>query len=111
MDPRATAEMLKAWALEAGFDRAGVAGLEPSRQGEAFLRWLERGDQAGMGWFAKRVEARLEPAKIWPGTRSVLCVALQYAPLADSEGEAIERVERAIGRDSFNFSKWEAGAA
>jgi hypothetical protein len=30
---------------------------------------------------------------------------------ADSEGEAIERVERAIGRDSFNFSKWEAGAA
>lgn len=89
MDPRATAEMLKSWALEAGFDRAGVAGLEPSAQGAAFLRWLERGDQAGMDWFSKRVEARLEPAKVWPGTRSVLCVALQYAPLLDKEGEAV----------------------
>ncbi|HKH44677.1 MAG TPA: tRNA epoxyqueuosine(34) reductase QueG [Thermoanaerobaculia bacterium] len=89
MDPRATAEMLKTWALEAGFDRAGVAGLEPSAHGEAFLRWLERGDQAGMHWFAKRLEARLEPEKVWPGTRSVLCVALQYAPLLDKEGAEI----------------------
>lgn len=87
MDPRATAEMLKAWALEAGFDRAGVAGLEPSSRGEAFLRWIERGDQAGMHWFAKRIEARLEPARVWPGTRSVLCVALQYAPLSEKDGE------------------------
>lgn len=93
MDPRATAEMLKAWALEAGFDRAGVAGLEPSAQGEPFLRWLERGDQAGMHWFAKRVEARLEPDKVWPGTRSVLCVALQYAPLADPEGVGLPEPE------------------
>jgi epoxyqueuosine reductase len=89
MDPRATAEMLKTWALEAGFDRAGVAGLEPSARGEAFLRWLDRGDQAGMQWLSKRVEARLEPEKVWPGTRSVLCVALQYAPLLGKEGEEI----------------------
>jgi epoxyqueuosine reductase len=89
MDPRATAEMLKAWALEAGFDRAGVAGLEPSSQGEALLRWIERGDQAGMHWFTKRIEARLEPDKVWPGTHSALCVALQYAPLSDKDGAEI----------------------
>ncbi len=89
MDPRATAEMLKTWALEAGFDRAGVAGLEPSAHGDAFLRWLERGDQAGMHWFTKRIEARLEPAQVWPGTRSALCVALQYAPLLDKVGAEI----------------------
>lgn len=93
MDPRATADLLKSWALEAGFDRAGVAGLEPSAQGEAFLRWLERGDQAGMQWFTKRVEARLQPATVWPGTRSVLCVALQYAPLLEKDGEAIPEPE------------------
>jgi len=93
MNPRETAEMLKAWALEAGFDRAGVAGLEPSAHGEAFLRWLERGDQAGMDWFSKRIEARLEPAKVWPGTRSALCVALQYAPLLNEEGEEIPEPE------------------
>ena len=81
------ANLLKTWALEAGFDRAGVAGLEPSAHGEALLRWLARGDQAGMGWLERRIEARLEPAKVFPGTRSALCVALQYYPLGDDEPE------------------------
>jgi epoxyqueuosine reductase len=103
MDPVTTAHLLKSWALEARFDRAGVAGLEASAHGEAFLRWLARGDQAGMGWFERRAEARLEPAKVYPGTRSVLCVALQYAPLAgeeEAEGDLWPRVARyARGRD------------
>ncbi|HEX5716604.1 MAG TPA: QueG-associated DUF1730 domain-containing protein, partial [Thermoanaerobaculia bacterium] len=101
MDARATADLLKTWALEAGFDRAGVAGLEPSATGEAFLRWLARGDQAGMGWFEKRVEARLEPARAVPGARSALCVALQYHPLdEESDGDLWPRVARyARGRD------------
>lgn len=106
MDPRSareTADLLKSWALEAGFDRAGMAGLEPSTGGEALLRWLARGDQAGMGWLEHRIEARIEPAKAVPGARSVLCVALQYSPLAE-EGEPDDdlwpRVARyARGRD------------
>jgi epoxyqueuosine reductase len=79
-----------------------VAGLEPSAQGESLLRWLARGDQAGMGWLARRIEARLEPAKVVPGTRSALCVALQYCPLGDDEPEndLWPRVARyARGRD------------
>ena len=48
MDPRPTAALLKSWALEAGFDRAGVAALAPLEHGEALVRWLDRGDQAGM---------------------------------------------------------------
>ncbi|HEX2644524.1 MAG TPA: tRNA epoxyqueuosine(34) reductase QueG [Thermoanaerobaculia bacterium] len=84
-----TAALLKGWALEEGFDRAGVASLEPAEHGAAFLRWLERGDQAGMGYLGRRVEARLEPATIFPGARSALCVALQYAPLQDEQGETI----------------------
>ena len=55
------ASLLKAWALEEGFDRAGVAALEAPEHGEAFLRWLARGDQAGMGYLERRVEARLDP--------------------------------------------------
>jgi epoxyqueuosine reductase len=103
MNPRETAELLKSWAVEAGFDRAGVAALEPAATGEAFLRWLERGDQAGMGYLGRRVEARLEPATIIPGAQSVLCVALQYHPLSEEEdpgGDLWPRVARyARGRD------------
>ena len=87
MDPRATADLLKSWALEAGFDRAGVADLEPLEHGEALVRWLDRGDQAGMEYLGRRVEARLDPSRIFPGARSVLCVALQYHPLYIEDGE------------------------
>ena len=87
MDPRATADLLKSWALEAGFDRAGVARLGPLEHGEALVRWLDRGDQAGMEYLGRRLEARLDPSQVFPGARSVLCVALQYHPLYREEGE------------------------
>lgn len=82
-NPREIATRLEAWALEAGFDRAGVAGLEPVERGEVYLRWLEEGAHAGMEYLRHRIEARLEPERILEGARSVLCVALQYEPLAD----------------------------
>ena len=102
-DPRTLSILLKAWALEAGFDRAGVAALAPAETGEAFLRWLARGDQAGMAYLERRLQARLQPATVLPEARSVLCVALQYSPLVaeeEVEGDLWPRVARyARGRD------------
>jgi epoxyqueuosine reductase len=87
MDPRATADLLKSWALEAGFDRAGAARLEPLEHGEAYLHWLSRRDQAGMSYMERRRETRVDPARVFPGARSVLCVALQYHPLYREDGK------------------------
>jgi len=87
MDPQATAELLKSWALEAGFDRAGVARLDPMEKGAAYRQWLSRGDQAGMDYMERRVETRIDPSQIFPGARSALCVALQYHPLYREDGE------------------------
>ncbi|MDY7093759.1 MAG: tRNA epoxyqueuosine(34) reductase QueG [Acidobacteriota bacterium] len=104
--PTDLAHELKSLALELGFDRAGVAGVEPVEHGGAFLRWLERGDHAGMGYLEQRVEERLEPARVLEGARSVLCVALQYHPLEGAEeptGDLWPRVARyARGRDYHN---------
>jgi epoxyqueuosine reductase len=86
MHPHPTPTLLQSWALEAGFDRAGVARLAPLEHGEALVRWLERGDQAGMEYLERRVEARADPSKVLPGARSVLCVALQYHPLDREDG-------------------------
>jgi len=103
MDPEALARELKAWAREEGFDRAGVASLEPSAHGEFLRRWLARGDQAGMAYLARRVETRLDPASLLPGARCALCVALQYHPLAgepEPAGDLWPRVAAyARGRD------------
>jgi epoxyqueuosine reductase len=103
MSSHDTAQQLKEWAIQAGFHRAGVATLEPSRHGEHLRRWLDRGEHAAMAWIAKRTEIREDPARLLPGARSVLCVALQYHPLTGQEeptGDLWPRVARyARGRD------------
>ncbi len=97
------ATRIRGWAREAGFDRAGIAALAPSENGPALTGWLERGDQAGMGYMRHRLEARLEPARILPGARSAVCVALHYHPLEGADepaGDLWPRVARyARGRD------------
>ena len=105
---RPRAERIREWARAAGFDRAGIAALDPLDHGEALSAWLERGDQAGMEYLRRRLEARLEPTRVLSGARSAVCVALQYHPLrGDAErgdvepgGDLWPRVARyARGRD------------
>jgi len=81
MNGREKARLWKAWALDAGFDRAGVARVERSSQESALRAWLDRGDQAGMEWIGRRLERRLDPSTSLDGARSALCVALRYHPL------------------------------
>jgi epoxyqueuosine reductase len=91
------AALLRGWALEAGFDRAGVARLEPSDHGEALRRWLERGDHASMEWLERRTEVRTDPRRLLDGARSALCVALHYSPLRgepEASGDLWPRVAR-----------------
>jgi epoxyqueuosine reductase len=98
-------ELLRTWALETGFDRAGVARLEPVATGGAFLRWLERGEHGAMAYMEGRTEVRLDPRRVFEGARSAVCVALQYHPVAvESEGGDLwPRVARyARGRDYHN---------
>lgn len=83
-DPRDAAELLKSWAVEAGFDRAGVARLEPSSHGEALRQWVARGEHASMVWIERRLAEREDPRCLLPGARSALVVTLQYWPLEAS---------------------------
>lgn len=100
---RPTAELLKRWAVEAGFTRAGVASMEPSRHGDHYRRWIESGHHADMEWMARRLEVREDPAQLLPDARSALVVALQYHPLEgqdEATGDLWPRVARyAHGRD------------
>lgn len=102
-DPGSIAETLKSWAVEAGFTRAGVASMEPSRDAEHYRRWIGAGHHADMQWMAQRLELRQDPARLLPDARSALVVALQYHPLEGEEpatGDLWPRVARyAHGRD------------
>lgn len=104
----ATAALLKLWAVEEGFDRAGIARLGPSDHSEAFRAWLARGNHAEMAYLERRGDERLDPRKLMEGAQSVLCVALQYHPPEEDVAEVtVGRVARyARGRD-YHEVMWE----
>jgi epoxyqueuosine reductase len=97
------ASQIKDWALDEGFDRAGVARLTRSDHGPALADWLARGDHAEMTYLERRFETRIEPRTLFDGAASALCVAMQYHPLSgaeDPDGDLWARVARyARGRD------------
>lgn len=61
-----------------GFDAAGVVPAGPASTGSHLRAWLDGGNQAGMAWMGRNLEARTNPQVAWPGTRSLLVVAMEY---------------------------------
>ena len=89
---------VKERALELGFDRVAVGAAAPPAHADAFERWLEAGHAGGMDYLSKGRAARLDPGRLLPGWRSVVAVALNYAPRDDDPGwRGVARYAR--GRD------------
>ncbi len=82
------AEMIRAEirdkALGAGFDAVGFASAEladANRQNLA--EYLSRGYHGDMGWLAGKAGRRGDPRALWPDVRSVVALAISYAPDGD----------------------------
>ncbi|HSE03931.1 MAG TPA: tRNA epoxyqueuosine(34) reductase QueG [Methylomirabilota bacterium] len=71
-------DSVKALALELGFDLVAVGPAAPPEHGRAFQGWIEAGHAGGMAYLGRRLEERLDPARVLPGARAVVCVALNY---------------------------------
>ena len=71
---------IKSLAREAGFARVGIAPAGRISQSEGLREWLERGFQAGMKYMQRDLDVRLDPRLLVEGARSVICLAVGYAP-------------------------------
>ncbi|HXK26458.1 MAG TPA: tRNA epoxyqueuosine(34) reductase QueG [Myxococcota bacterium] len=86
-DPAQAAERVKALGLAVGFDLAGIAPAEPTRETEFLREWLARGYAGEMLWIGGRVEERVDPRRVLPGARSVVALGLVYDPGAPHDPE------------------------
>ncbi len=86
-------DSVKALALDLGFDLVAIGPADPPEHGEAFRGWIEAGRAGSMGYLARRLEERLDPRRVLPGARSVVCVALNYY-----QGEATDPSWRPVAR-------------
>ena len=68
---------IKSKARDLGFDAVGIAPVVPGPD-EKFRLWMELGYQGSMAYLEQQAEKRLDPQKVLPGVRSIVCVALSY---------------------------------
>jgi epoxyqueuosine reductase len=76
--PTNIAQLAKTFGQAIGFDRVGIAPARPLARAQYYKAWLASGHAAGMTYLHRHVELRADPAKLLPGARSIICVALNY---------------------------------
>ncbi len=99
------AAFVKDAARAAGFHEVGVARAEPLDPGP-LDRMLACGAEADMIWLRSQRAERLDPARLLPGVRSVVALALSYLEDTVEPEPAHGRVARyARGRDYHGVMK------
>jgi epoxyqueuosine reductase len=75
---------IRAKAAELGFVACGFARADAAGGAGADLRaWLADGRHGEMGWMEERAEQRASPQGLWPEAKSVIALAMSYAPATD----------------------------
>ena len=71
-------EAIRQRASEIGFDDCRFTTAAPPESAPHLERWLSEGQQGEMGWLARNADKRVEPGRVLPGARSVVCLAASY---------------------------------
>jgi epoxyqueuosine reductase len=71
-------------AAELGFCAWGIARADAAPEaGERLREWIAAGHHGEMGWIEDRAEQRASPQGLWPQAKSVIALAMSYAPATD----------------------------
>jgi epoxyqueuosine reductase len=71
-------EVIRQRALELGFDDCRFASAAAPASAEQFQDWLADKRHGEMSWLERSAEKRVEPQKVLPGAKSVICIAASY---------------------------------
>ena len=75
---------IRAKAVELGFVSCGFARADAVPEaGEGLRAWLAEGRHGEMRWMEDRAEQRASPNGLWPAAKSVIALAMSYAPASD----------------------------
>jgi epoxyqueuosine reductase len=73
-----TSSDIKAKAREVGFDLCGIAKAERYPRLARLAEWIDRGYAGDMTYLGESLEERLDPSRVLPTVRSVVCLAVVY---------------------------------
>lgn len=101
------ARSIKAKAMEIGFAACGFArAARVSPDMEARLRrWLADGGNADMEYMANHIEKRCDPRLLMPGVKTIVSLALNYAPAKTLPDGEPQISAYALGKDYHDVLK------
>jgi epoxyqueuosine reductase len=95
-------------ASELGFCACGIARADAAPEaGERLKEWIAAGNHGEMSWMEARAEQRATPQGLWPEAKSVIALAMSYAPAADplALAEARERGRISVYAQGTDYHK------
>jgi epoxyqueuosine reductase len=95
IDPAGLAAQVKAWGLELGFQKVGIAGVDIPEDERRLLDWLAAGRHGEMGYMARHGTRRARPVEIVPGTIRVISARMDYWPRSADADEVLK--DRSLG--------------
>ena len=104
-DMHELAAQIKRWGSELGFQQTGICAPSPEHHAAHFTRWLDNGYHGEMAYMSGRAALRLNPARLHPGTRSIIAVRMDYLPPQVETVRLLDHPSRAylsryaLGRD------------
>jgi epoxyqueuosine reductase len=99
-------ELIKAKAIDLGFDLFGVAMALADESGrEALEEWLLEGNAADMEWISRNAKKRSDPGAILPGAKSVICLAINCFQPRPPQEKGGKIATYAVGRDYHKVLK------
>ncbi len=101
----ALAQAVKDRALALGFDRVAIGPADRPEHAQAFERWLDAGHAGTMDYLARTRADRVDPARLLPDARSVVAVALSYAPPQPEPVDWAPVARYARGRDYHDLMR------
>ena len=107
MNSRLLTDRIKAEAARLGFFACGMAKAGPVDElmAQRLKSWLQEGHHAGMAYMADHTDKRLDPRLLMPGLKSIVCVALNYAPAQHMAEEEYQLAAYALGKDYHDVVK------
>jgi epoxyqueuosine reductase len=93
-------QFIKSLAANAGFDFCGIAAARSLDEDARKLEnWLQQGKHGQMLYMEQHFDLRVNPYKLLPGAKSVICFLINYFPGADQEKDIPKISKYAYGRD------------
>lgn len=81
--------LIKAWAMELGFQQAGISGVDLHEDEVWLQEWLAKDRHGVMGYMQRHGTRRSRPAELEPGTLRVISVRMDYFPQSAADAEAV----------------------